>query len=307
MLKLTSVSAAAELGFVIFPRTVSAREMLEVSTSLLSVDQLASDFAQLPAQTRPWCYWYWVSNYISREGITRDVEAMARVGIGEAMIANIAGRDTPLGDVKLFSEEWWSLLEHAIREAKRVGIDIGIFNGPGWSQSGGPWIPTERSMRYVVSSETRVLGPMRFEGKLSAPKESFQGIGTLAFPIPKSDADTIAAHFPQIQCNPDIANPEHLMDGDLRTRCLFPSGLTDKQPFVIDILVAEPFTARSLELYPIEDDVYIHCRLEYEDALGAFGIAHTFMMDRRGLDRPQFRLMVGPVSIRNEVIREIKI
>jgi hypothetical protein len=28
-------------------------------------------------------------------------DGMARVGIGEAMIANIAGRDTPLGDVKL--------------------------------------------------------------------------------------------------------------------------------------------------------------------------------------------------------------
>jgi hypothetical protein len=92
MLKLTSASAAAGLGFVIIPRTVSANEISEVPTKLLPVDQLVSDFAQPPAQARPWCYWYWVSNYISREGITRDVEAMARVGIGEAMIANIAGR-----------------------------------------------------------------------------------------------------------------------------------------------------------------------------------------------------------------------
>ena len=302
MIKLTSASAAAGLGSVVMPRTVSANEMSEVPTNLLSVDQLVSDFAQPPAQARPWCYWYWVSNYISREGITRDVEAMARVGIGEAMIANIAGRDTPLGDVKLFSEEWWSLIEHAIREAKRVGINIGIFNGPGWSQSGGPWIPTERSMRYVVSSETRIVGPTRFEGKLSSPKESFQGIGTLAFPMPKNDTDTIAAHFPQIQCNPEIANPEHLMDGDLRTHCLFPSGLADKKPFVIDVVVAEPFTARSLGLYPIEDNVYFRCKLEYEDALGVFKAVRTFVMDRRGLDRPQFRLIVGPMVTGPKVI-----
>src|SRR3984885_13116229 len=295
MLKLTSVSAAAGLSLALSSRALSADLILERSTRIFLGDQLVSDFEQPPAQTKPWCYWYWVSDYVSRDGITRDLEAMSRVGIGEAMIANIAGRDTPLGDVKLFSGEWWSLLEHAIREAKRVGIEIGIFNGPGWSQSGGPWIPTERSMRYVVSSETRVVGPLRFEGKLSPPKEPFQDIGTLAFPMPKDDTDTIATHSPQIRCNPSIANPEHLIDGDLRTSCLFPSGLTEKQPFVVDIVVAEPFTARSLELYPIEGNVYLRCQLEYADASGVFKLVRTFVMDRRGLDRPPFRLIVGPL------------
>jgi hypothetical protein len=126
MLKLTSVSAAAGLGLALSSRAVSADLILEIPTRIFLGDQLVSDFEQPPVHTKPWCYWYWVSNYISRDGITRDLESMSRVGIGEAMMANIAGRDTPLGDVKLFSEEWWSLLEHAIREAKRVGIEIGM-------------------------------------------------------------------------------------------------------------------------------------------------------------------------------------
>jgi hypothetical protein len=277
MLKLSSVSAAAGLGFVFSPSPATADNISEIASENILVDQLASDFSQPPSHTRPWCYWYWVSNYISREGITRDLEAMKRVGIGQAMMANIAGRDTPLGDVKLFSELWWSLLEHAIREAKRIGIDIGIFNGPGWSQSGGPWITPARTMRYVVSSEMRVKGPAKFEGKLPMPKEPFQDVGVLAFPVPRADADEIAMHSPQVRCSPAVPNPEHLVDGNLETNCLFPTGVTEKRmPFIVDIEVAEPFTARSLELHPIENNVYVQCELRAADAAGIFKTVRIF-------------------------------
>ena len=49
---------------------------------------LAEGFASPPDQTKPWCYWYWISDNLSKTGITKDLEAMARVGIGEALIAN---------------------------------------------------------------------------------------------------------------------------------------------------------------------------------------------------------------------------
>ena len=36
-----------------------------------------------------WCYWYWIGDDISKEGITKDLEAMKDVGIGTAFIGNI--------------------------------------------------------------------------------------------------------------------------------------------------------------------------------------------------------------------------
>ncbi|MCK5278094.1 MAG: hypothetical protein KAK04_06135, partial [Cyclobacteriaceae bacterium] len=36
-----------------------------------------------------WCYWYWINDDISKEGITKDLEAMKEVGIGAAFIGNI--------------------------------------------------------------------------------------------------------------------------------------------------------------------------------------------------------------------------
>ena len=138
------------------------------------MDALETGFSTPPAQTRPWCYWYWISDNISKEGITKDLAAMQRIGIGEALIGNIFLDNQPAGQIKVLSEEWWQLVEHAIREGGRLGVNIGMFNCPGWSQSGGPWIKPEQAMRYVTSSETRVTGPQRFAGKLGVPKEPFR-------------------------------------------------------------------------------------------------------------------------------------
>jgi len=45
---------------------------------------------QTPADTNTiWCYWYWINDDISKEGITKDLEAMKKAGIGGAFIGNI--------------------------------------------------------------------------------------------------------------------------------------------------------------------------------------------------------------------------
>lgn len=41
---------------------------------------LEADFRNPPESTKPWTYWYWIDDNISKEGITRDLEAMAEVG-----------------------------------------------------------------------------------------------------------------------------------------------------------------------------------------------------------------------------------
>ena len=92
-----------------------------------AADLLATGFANPPEQTKPWCYWYWISDNTTKEGITRDLEAMARVGIVEALIGNIFLDDVPAGKIKVLTPEWWGMIEHAIREGGRVGVNIGMF------------------------------------------------------------------------------------------------------------------------------------------------------------------------------------
>ncbi len=87
---------------------------------------LESDFTHPPETTRPRCYWYWMDGQITKEGITRDMEAMNRVRIGEGYIGIISGQaGTPVGGAsKAFTDEWWGFIEHAMREGTRLEVDV---------------------------------------------------------------------------------------------------------------------------------------------------------------------------------------
>ena len=263
-----------------------------------AANSLESGFAQPPDSTKPWCYWYWITDNISREGITKDLEAMKRVGISQAYIGNIYLDEVNHGTVKALTEEWWGMVEFAIREGGRLGVDIGMFNCPGWSQSGGPWIKPEQAMRYVVSTERRVKGPAQFSEKLAPPREPFQDIAVLAFPAPQSDTDTIAAHSPRVTCTPAVEGAEQMVDGDHKTAALLPRGAGQgKTPLTIDIEVAEPFTARSLVLYPAEMQFAAQCELQAADEDGAFRSIRQFTLDRSNTNISVGPIPCGPVAV----------
>ena len=154
---------------------------------------LEAGFRNPPAKTRPHAYWPWMNGNITREGITADLEAMARVGMGGGQIFNIAGAsgcDIPAGPIDYFSDEWLDLVKHSASEAKRLGLEICLHNCAGWATSGGPWIKPENASQIVVSTEIKVAGGKRINRKLPLPgirENYYRDIAVFAFPTPKND------------------------------------------------------------------------------------------------------------------------
>ena len=130
---------------------------------------IALGFQSPPESAKAKTWWHWLSGCISKEGITADLESMKRVGLGGAFIFNV-GQLPVEGPVKFQSEEWWSLMRFAASESDRLGLELGFHNCPGWSSSGGPWIPVEKSMQKVVWSEQALEGPAFFTGSLKRPE-----------------------------------------------------------------------------------------------------------------------------------------
>lgn len=130
-------------------------------------------------------YWYWINDNISKEAVVKDLHSMKQVGINRAFIGNIglSAQEHPYGDVKIFTDEWWEIMHTALKTATELNIELGIFNCPGWSQSGGPWIKPEQAMRYLASSEIKVKGPVKFSQKLEKPAENFQDVKVVAWPV----------------------------------------------------------------------------------------------------------------------------
>ena len=149
-------------------------------------DGLAEHFAQPPASARPWVYWFWLNGNITKEGITADLEAMKRVGIGGVLIMEV-DQGAPVGPVDFMSPQWREMFQHVQRESQRLGLEVNMNNDAGWNGSGGPWITPDKAMQKIVWSEIEVTGPQHLEGLLPQPEQVagfYRDICVLAFPTP---------------------------------------------------------------------------------------------------------------------------
>jgi hypothetical protein len=261
-------------------------------------DDLEHSFRNPPPATKPWVYWYWISDNISRDGITRDLEAMARAGIGEALIGNIFLDEIPAGRIKVLSEPWWDLVTHAIREGGRVGVDIGMFNCPGWSQSGGPWIRPEQAMRYLAASELRVTGPAHIERQLDTPAAPLQTVAVLAFRSPLDDAVSLASRHPHLTSQPAATNLDNLIDGRTDTLLPFPPNAgRGAGTFTLDIALDSPFTARTLVLTPGPTPWSAQVTVQAIGDAGQPRTVRTFPFDRSNHAIGVGPMPRGPVTI----------
>ena len=152
--------------------------------------KLEQEFARPPASARPWVYWFWLNGNITSNGITADLEAMQRVGIGGVLIMEV-DQGTPKGDAAFGGPVWRDLFKHVCAEAGRLGLEVNMNNDAGWCGSGGPWITPELAMQKIVSTETNVTGPLRFAATLAKPDAVagyYREIAVLAFPTPAGAA-----------------------------------------------------------------------------------------------------------------------
>lgn len=100
-------------------------------------------------ETKPWTRWWWHGNALTKEGITAEMEAYQKAGLGGVEITPIYGvygyEDK---FVDFLSEEWMELLIHTLKEGERLGLGIDMATGTGWP-FGGPWITEDYACRNV--------------------------------------------------------------------------------------------------------------------------------------------------------------
>lgn len=175
---------------------------LQFATGQQSIEQ---DFLNPPTHVRPYVWWHWMGSNFSKEGITKDLEAMKASGIGGATIFNIASAvqeshkptlNNPWPDQTYRSPKYWDALRHAAAEADRLGLEIGLHNTVGYSTTGGPWIDEEKNMRKLVFKSVTIDGgkeisleiprpdPTQYDGwgNFGRKFENFKDIAILAIP-----------------------------------------------------------------------------------------------------------------------------
>jgi len=188
--------------------------MLSVWSASLLADDLATQFVRPPASARPWVYWFWNNGNVTKAGITADLEAMKRAGVGGVIIMDVVERFAPPpGTADFMNAEWQELFQFAVAEAHRLGLEINMTNGPGWCGSSGPWITPELSMQKLVTTNLSIEGPTNLTLVLPKPfTNSRQGQdgfnSTVEFPDFYRDIAVLAAP----QTADGVAAPEAVLN-----------------------------------------------------------------------------------------------
>lgn len=145
-------------------------------------------FATPPEQARPWVFWYWMHAAVSKEGITADLESMKNAGIGGAYLMPIGDTSVklPFGHpVRQLTPEWWDMVNHAMKEAKRFKLKLAMHFSDGFALGGGPWITPEQSMQKMTWSKRYVLSGSKDPIKLEQPESNegyYRDVAVFAYP-----------------------------------------------------------------------------------------------------------------------------
>ncbi|HCC71946.1 MAG TPA: hypothetical protein DEQ09_12460 [Bacteroidales bacterium] len=192
---------------------------------------------------------------------------------------------TPLGEAKFMSDAWWEAVQWAVKEADRCGVEIGFFNSPGWSQSGGPWMKPSQSMRYLAHSETIISGGRKVDQIIPAPEvttypmaggsrpvqtgpkfteRDFQDVRLIAFRQPETEADDLDMSR-VVLSSENIEELYKLVDGSEETFTFFER---DKD-LIIDLEVTEitenKTGTQSISIKPLDVNYKLSCRIESSD------------------------------------------
>ena len=237
-------------------------------------DALELGFLNPPDSAKPRVWWHWMNGNITREGIQLDLEWMKRVGIGGFQNFDAALATPQIVDKRLayMTPEWKEAFKYAATLADRLGLEMAIAGSPGWSETGGPWVPPAQAMKKLVWSTTVVEGGRPYRGVLPAPpsttgpfqnivrEEGFNLTGTPAAPLQKYYADSAVTAYrlpdgviPMAGLRPKMTksggqfNLAALMDGDLAKTVSLPRVPADKKAW-IQFEFALPQTIRAVTL-----------------------------------------------------------
>lgn len=137
--------------------------LLAVSSGLAEPRRtLESDFRTPPVTARPRGLWAWVNGNFDHAEITREMEEAKAKGMGGFDIWDISPvvddeKVVPPGE-PFMSPAYVKAIAHAAREAKRLGLDLGLTIASGWN-AGGSWVKPEHATLGLFRSERVVDGP----------------------------------------------------------------------------------------------------------------------------------------------------
>jgi len=111
-----------------------------------NTSDIVEGFKNPGREARPRAYWNWLNGDVTHEGLTRDMEEAKDKGLAGLEMWDTEAMRNPDGFVPagppFMGPESVAAMHHCMKEAKRLGMELGLITSSGWN-AGGPWVPPE--------------------------------------------------------------------------------------------------------------------------------------------------------------------
>ena len=233
------------LQFVFFICAVITFYHTHAQTKKISPAALRDQFLHPPAAAKPWTFWYWLQASVSREGITRDLEAMKAAGLEGAYLMPIKGANPSYIEhpVVQLTPEWWAMVKWAMQEARRLRFKLAMHVSDGFALAGGPWITPALSMQKIVWSRQQVSSGQSYHDTLPQPPTNegyYKDIAVFAYPSPVGTGTSTQTSIPVVTSSKADTNLQRLVMPGNRVN------FSSDEPCWIQYAFSQPFTCRSI-------------------------------------------------------------
>lgn len=205
-------------------------------------------------ETKPWTRWWWHGNAQTKEGITAEMEAYQKAGLGGLEITPIYGvRGYEDRFVDYLSPQWMELFLHTLKEAERLDLGIDMATGTGWP-FGGPWVSDEDACKNLNYKIYEVKGGSNLNAKIECIQPPYlRAVGNQIYEVHQSfstEKNIVmgTTKEPLIRIDPKKINIKDLVQPISANKNL--------QSLALDQVIFErPLALQTLMAYSDNDDV----------------------------------------------------
>lgn len=149
--------------------------------------QVTPAWPEINRETKPWTRWWWHGSALTKEGITAELEAYKKAGLGGVEITPIYG---VLGYedkfVNYLTPQWMELLDHTLKEGERLDLGIDMATGTGWP-FGGPWVTNKDACKTIQHKIYELKSGERLAEKIEFIQQPFlRAVGSQIYEVHES-------------------------------------------------------------------------------------------------------------------------
>lgn len=137
---------------------------------LLILAQFTNINAQKLSTTKPWTYWWWMGSAVTKADITAQLEYFSKAGLGGVHIIPIYGvKGYEKAAISFLGTQWLEVMQHTIREGKRLGLGVDMTTGTGWPFGGPNVTPATAAQSMTIVDGKPSVKPTGQKVKRAAP------------------------------------------------------------------------------------------------------------------------------------------